>query len=246
VRSRIALDRRKLLLAVLLLGLVVTAAFAVQYSQRNATVQPGTSLTRADVANSLNVAEPGESPLEESIMLGKRDAFWDARYTYPTGKADRQWVLNAANQDKRVRSGIPGGRVTYKAPSSPNAPLALSTNAWISLGPQPQNSDGCEVCFSFGMVAGRVNDIVVDPISPTIAYIAPDGGGVWKTTNCCSPATTWSPTMDDPYISTLAIGDLAIEPDGHLRGHRRPALWILLLRQRGPPQEHRPGRYLAG
>ncbi|MDQ3705909.1 MAG: S-layer homology domain-containing protein [Chloroflexota bacterium] len=215
MRSRIAVDRRKLALAVMLLGLIVTAAFAAQSAQRNSAVQPGTPLTRADVENSLYLAEPGESGQEESIMLGKRDAFMEARYTYPTGKADRQWVLDAAKQDKLVRSGIPAGRVTYKNPSGPNAPEALNASRWISLGPQPQDSNTCEVCYAFGIVAGRVNDIVVDPISQTIAYIASDGGGVWKTTNCCSAATTWAPTMDDPYLSTLAIGDLAIEPDGH-------------------------------
>ncbi|HVF98812.1 MAG TPA: hypothetical protein VND68_03160, partial [Chloroflexia bacterium] len=211
MRSRIALDRRKLILAVLLLCLIVTAAFAV----RSAQVQPGTSLTRADLANSLYVAEPGESGHEESIMLSSRDAFLNARYTYPTGKADRRWVFEAAKQDKLIPSGIPAGRVTYKGPSSPNAPDVLNASQWISIGPQPQQSETCSVCFPFVEVAGRVNDIVVDPISPTIAYIASDAGGVWKTTNCCSATTAWSPTMDDPYISTLAIGDLAIEPNGH-------------------------------
>ncbi|HEX8218444.1 MAG TPA: hypothetical protein VF914_04425, partial [Chloroflexia bacterium] len=211
MRSRIALDRRKLVLAVLLLCLIVTAAFAVRLTQ----VRPTTPLTRTEVAQSLYLAEPGENGQEESIKLSGRDAFLHARYTYPTGKADRRWVLEAAKQDKLIPSGIPAGRVTYKGPSSPNAPDVLNASQWISIGPQPQQSETCTVCFPFVEVAGRVNDIVVDPITPTIAYIAADAGGVWKTTNCCSSATIWSPTMDDPYISTLAIGDLAIEPDGH-------------------------------
>jgi hypothetical protein len=198
----------------MLLALIVTAAFAVQTAQRNAAMHSALP-TRAGILNSLYLAEPGESGLEESIMLGNRDAFLDDRYTYPTGKADRRWLFEAAKQDKLVRSGIPAGRVTYKGPSSPNAPDVLDAAQWISIGPQPQQSETCTVCFPFVEVAGRVNDIVVDPISPTIAYIASDGGGVWKTTNCCSAATTWLPTMDDPYISTIAIGDLAIEPDGH-------------------------------
>ncbi|MDQ5865949.1 MAG: hypothetical protein M3390_09475, partial [Chloroflexota bacterium] len=181
MRSRIAMDRRKLALAIMLLALIVTAAFAAQSVQRNSAAQPSTSLTRADVESSLYLAEPGESGEEEGIMLGRRDAFMEARYTYPTGKADRRWIMEAYKQDKKVPSGIPAGRVTYKDPSSPNAPLALNANQWISLGPQPQDSDTCEVCFPFGIVAGRINDIVVDPISPTIAYIASDGGGVWKT-----------------------------------------------------------------
>ncbi|MDQ3930835.1 MAG: hypothetical protein M3328_17025, partial [Chloroflexota bacterium] len=215
MKSRITMDRRKFVLAVMLLALIVTTAFAVQLAQRNTAVQPGTTLSRADVASSLYLAEPGENGLKESATLGRREAFLEARYTYPTGKADRMWMLEAAKQDKLVRSAVPAGRVTYKNPSGPNAPEALNPSQWISLGPQPQQSETCQVCFPYGEVAGRTNDIVVDPISPTIAYIASDAGGVWKTTNCCSAATTWLPTMDDPYISTLAIGDLAIEPNGH-------------------------------
>src|SRR5439155_6938751 len=54
-----------------------------------------------------------------------------------------------------------------------------------------------------------------DPVSPTIAYLASAGGGIWKTTNCCTPLTTWSPVIDDPLISTVAIADLSIDPGNH-------------------------------
>src|SRR5439155_21386602 len=58
-------------------------------------------------------------------------------------------------------------------------------------------------------------DIVVDPISPTVAYFGSDGGGVWKTTNCCTALTTWTAVTDDPLISTVAIDDLSIDPNNH-------------------------------
>ena len=48
-----------------------------------------------------------------------------------------------------------------------------------------------------------------------VAYAATVGGGVWKTTNCCSNSTTWSVTTDDPLISTLAIDTLNIDPNDH-------------------------------
>jgi len=38
-----------------------------------------------------------------------------------------------------------------------------------------------------------------------VAYLGAVGGGVWKTTNCCSEMTTWSVTTDDPLIGTTAI-----------------------------------------
>ena len=41
------------------------------------------------------------------------------------------------------------------------------------------------------------------------------GGGVWKTTNCCSSNTTWTVTTDDPLISTIAVDTLSIDPADH-------------------------------
>ena len=48
-----------------------------------------------------------------------------------------------------------------------------------------------------------------------MAYSGAVGGGVWKTTNCCSATTTWTVVTDDPLISTTAIDTLAIDPSNH-------------------------------
>src|SRR5213079_3307680 len=66
---------------------------------------------------------------------------------------------------------------------------------------------------------GRVNAIAVDPTttvnSSIVAYLGAVGGGVWKTTNCCSNSTTWSVVTDDPLISTTAIDTVTIDPSDH-------------------------------
>src|SRR4029077_21062379 len=41
------------------------------------------------------------------------------------------------------------------------------------------------------------------------------GGGVWKTTNCCSNSTSWSVVTDDPLISTTSIDSVTIDPSDH-------------------------------
>ena len=78
---------------------------------------------------------------------------------------------------------------------------------------------GCTGCFDYGTTEGRVNAIVVDPTTTTngsiVAYIGTDGGGVWKTTNCCSGATNWTSLLDSPLISTTGIDTLAIDPANH-------------------------------
>lgn len=158
------------------------------------------------------VAEPDENEADESQALLAIGDYWAARVTYPTGQFSQQWVLEAAEQDKAVPRGVPAGTVTYRRGESP---LALDPNQFTALGPQPLQSDGCLNCFNYGHVAGRVNVIAIDPVSPTVAYLGSDGGGVWKTTNCCSAATTWTPVTDDPLLSTIAIGDITIDPNNH-------------------------------
>jgi hypothetical protein len=145
--------------------------------------------------------------------------YWSARVTYPTGKFDQQWLRDAAQQDALVPAAIPSGRQTY-APRA-KSPLSLNPNAFTALGPQPLNSDlvqcqfAVSICFKFGLVSGRANVIVVDPISPTIAYFGSDGGGVWRTTNCCAPTTTWTPMTDSPLLSTITVSDLSLDPTDH-------------------------------
>jgi hypothetical protein len=198
-----------ILLTLLVLLGATAALIQLQSNGSRGGATPARSQEEEAVINSLYAAEPGQGTENEGLV--SREAFLQSRYVYPTGKADRAWLRQAAAYDKaNIRSGVPGGQVIYNRAGS-ESPLTLDPQRWLSLGPKPQQSDGCEVCFSFGIVAGRVNDIVVVPMTPTIAFIASDGGGVWKTTNCCTQATTWVPVTDDPLISTVAIGDLFID-----------------------------------
>ena len=78
---------------------------------------------------------------------------------------------------------------------------------------------GCSGCFDYTKTEGRVNDIAIDPTTTTngsiVAYSGAVGGGVWKTTNCCSASTTWTVVTDDPLISTTAIDTVTIDPNNH-------------------------------
>jgi hypothetical protein len=163
-------------------------------------IQPfqGNEFTRRVAAASAGILSPADGD------------YFALRATYPTGRFEPRWVRAAATRHRAMPRGVPAGRKEYRRGDSP---LALDQNAFTSLGPQPLQTDGCQSCFSFGRVAGRTNVIVSDPIHPNIAYLGSDGGGVWKTTNCCSAATTWSSTTDDPLLNGVAIGDLAFDPN---------------------------------
>src|ERR1017187_9334196 len=135
----------------------------------------------------------GEDPENEAIDLGRLEQYWSDRLTYPTGRFDPAWLRAAAAQHERMPRGIPAGHFTKlnaKGLQASGSPQALSTASFTALGPLPEHMTGCNGCYDYGTTEGRVNDIVIDPTTTTngsiVAYAASVGGGVWKTTNCCS------------------------------------------------------------
>src|SRR6267142_1514960 len=122
----------------------------------------------------------------------------------------------AAGQHLRLPVGVPAG---VSALLNPKSPLVFSTTNFTALGPQPERMTGCSGCFDYTTTEGRVNAMAVDPTTTVngsiVAYLGSVGGGVWKTTNCCSASTTWSVVTDDPLISTTAIDTITIDPNDH-------------------------------
>jgi len=173
-----------------------------------ALLPPGVALA-AERDRDRGPGEAGEAG--EGSELLDLEEYWHARVTYPTGKFDRRWLIEAAAQDSRIARAIPRGRPRETGES----PLSLDPTQFTSLGPQPLQSNGCLGCFPYGHVAGRTNVIAIDPVTPNVAYLGSNGGGVWKTTNCCSSATTWTVTTDDPLVSTSSIDDISLDPNDH-------------------------------
>src|SRR5437660_1849946 len=159
---------------------------------------------------------PGTGSQSEAAGLAQLEQYWHDRLTYPTGRFDPAWVRAAAAQHARMTSGVPAGQHLKLDLANPNA---LSTTDFTALGPQPMRMTGCSGRFDYTKTEGRVNDIAVDPTTTTngsiVAYSGAVGGGVWKTTNCCSASTTWTVVTDDPLIATIAIDTIVIDPNNH-------------------------------
>jgi hypothetical protein len=148
--------------------------------------------------------------------LDRMEVEWNNRLTYPTGVFNPAWLRLAAAGDALIPRGIPLGlRPNLKS----NGPLALSSSGFTSLGPAPLRMTGCSGCFDYTKTEGRVNTIAVDPTTTTngsiVAYLGSVGGGVWKTTNCCSSSTSWSVITDDPLLATISIDSVTIDPNNH-------------------------------
>jgi hypothetical protein len=158
------------------------------------------------------MAEANESPEMEGQFLNSVGDYWAVRASYPTGVFDQQWLVDAAETDKLIQEALPAGALNASRLVGGGN---LDPNQFTALGPQPLQSDGCQNCFNYGIVAGRTNVMVSDPVAPNIAYAGSDGGGVWKTTNCCDENTTWTVVTDDPLIANTTIGDLTLDPNDH-------------------------------
>ena len=159
---------------------------------------------------------PGGNLQGEAAGLAQLEQYWHDRLTFPTGRFDPAWLRAAAAQHARMTSGVPAGQHLKLNLANPNA---LSTTNFTALGPQPERMTGCSGCFDYTTTEGRVNAIAVDPTTTVngsiVAYAGAVGGGVWKTTNCCSASTTWTVVTDDPLISTTAIDTITIDPSNH-------------------------------
>ena len=134
--------------------------------------------------------------------------YWAHRVAYPTMNFSPAWYEDAKPADQKMAVRVPAGEKSYRR--SAQSPLSLTPNGWTFLGPSPLLNGGSKV-------AGRTNVIAVDPSGPDInglhtVFAASDGGGLWKSTNCCSANTTWRNVTDDRAIASTAIGDIYIEP----------------------------------
>jgi hypothetical protein len=156
-------------------------------------------------------SEPSPQGQSEGAPLSRAEAkamegdFRAWQLSYPRGRFEPMWLVKASKQLAKARIALPEG--ADFATRSPQAKAGVLDPArFTALGPAPQQSGG------FGDVAGRVNAILTDPTDPRVAWFGSDGGGVWKTTNCCGPDTNWTVKTDFPEIASIAIGDLALDP----------------------------------
>lgn len=161
----------------------------------------------------------GHAPTDAERLISEEE-FWTHRLTYPTGRYSPAWTRKAAEQDSAIKRGVPAGRkgvVKNLALGGPNGAQTMSPTSFTALGPMPEHMTGCSGCYDYGTTEGRVNTIVTDPTTTTngsiVAYLGNVGGGVWKTTNCCTATTTWTVTTDSPLLSTTSIDTLTLDPN---------------------------------
>lgn len=138
----------------------------------------------------------------KSILKPMQGDYWQSRYTYPTNKFSSSWYVEARKTHLANISKTPSG-VFSKNSQLPFGGIA--PGSFTALGPEPLINSG------LAKSSGRTNVIVSHPTDSSIAYIGVDGGGVWKTSNCCGVNTVWNNITDGTSINGNAIGDLHLD-----------------------------------
>jgi len=72
---------------------------------------------------------------------------------------------------------------------------------WVSLGPTPG------YYFSYGNISSRIVTGAFHPTNPSIIYVGPANGGVWKSTDS---GVNWTPLTDNQ--PSMSMGAIAIDP----------------------------------
>ncbi|MCG3209543.1 MAG: hypothetical protein FOGNACKC_03170 [Anaerolineae bacterium] len=127
--------------------------------------------------------EEDEAATIEQYFQWRFDQMKDESGQIPDGA-----LIEALNDRKAMVAAQP-------SPDSLSALEAGITNtSWTYAGP--------------GNVGGRIRAIL--PINSSTVFIGSVSGGLWKTTNCCSTSTTWSPI--DDWMANLAISSLIVHP----------------------------------
>ena len=148
---------------------------------------------------------PRHNEIEHEAKASPAESeFWNWRVSYPAARFNSRWYSDALPQHARMAKSLPRAKRT-------GAPLGvLGQDQVVSLGPLPLDSSPA---YPYGLVGGRANVVVTHPTQANVAWFGSDGGGVWKTTNCCGPDTVWQPKTDSPQIANIAIGALALDPN---------------------------------
>lgn len=131
-----------------------------------------------------------------------RGDYWATRYSYPTFQYSQSWLVEAKQNHLKNKFKTPVHKF-----SKDKLFNGLDPDGFTPLGPKPLGNPAGTA------YSGRVNVIVSDPTDATVAYIGVDGGGVWKTTECCDQDTHWQVMTDQAPINGSAIGDLHLDPN---------------------------------
>ncbi|MFN8503844.1 fibronectin type III domain-containing protein [Kouleothrix sp.] len=155
---------------------------------------------------------PPEGGKNESDEIQTRAQAAFNRLAYPARTIPPAWQSRA---QAYLRQHVRDGADMFPAAGAPNGTRPVGTTSWTGLGPAPIDNDAAADGYKYGLVTGRINALAVDPTNSAVAYAGATAGGLWKTTNCCSASTSWSPLWEGKDFVTQSASAIAIDPNNH-------------------------------
>lgn len=166
-----------------------------------ATLTPATTITPQATA----ISTPQPTPVEQEDIDRLSEETYK-NYAYPLDTIPPIPAIRAQDwSNQHVQNAIPDGMDVNAGGTRLNSGFALTSTSWTSFGPQPEAEYP-----SSNLVSGRVTALAVSPVATSTVYAGMAGGGVWKSTNCCGPNTSFAPVTDDPLIASSVIGSISI------------------------------------
>src|SRR5689334_5938280 len=155
-----------------------------------------------------------DAPTQEQNERAERQRWFHEGRTPANPSVSAAELLNRAQEQRQVLRAQRRAQVAARAGATANAG---ATPTWQLLGPGPMvSSDDPSNFQDYGHVSGRVTAVAIDQSDATgnTVYIGGAYGGVWKSTNAAGAAAnvSWTPLTDDQ--ATLAVGAIALSPDG--------------------------------
>ncbi len=131
---------------------------------------------------------PARPVVATALMAANGDEWFELQRAYPSSKSAPVDALARAMESWR-------GLVDR----SPRPKLAITTDRWTSIGPQP-------IGVSNGLTySGRITTIAPHPTNANMLYAGSNNGGIWKTTDLGASWTALNETLAFPAITSIAI-----------------------------------------
>lgn len=168
---------------------------------------------------------PSATEENEIDHIKARVAWREHNLNYPGKRIPTQAFTKASKWvEEHVQKGtlwkdVPD--IQLNTPSNPfiKSAVTIPTGSWTLIGPKPIDMSTQPAGYKYGTVIGRVDAIAVDTTTVTpgsiVAYAGSPSGGLWKTTNCCSSSSTWTPIWDNYWFAAQAVGAIEIDPNNH-------------------------------
>ncbi|MCX8106784.1 MAG: T9SS type A sorting domain-containing protein [Ignavibacterium album] len=150
------------------------------------SIYPQSQIQYTDQLKTNSVFTEAPEDIKNTKPFMRQWWFYEQR-SYPDDFVPEDAYKNALLEEEQLR-------LNYEQETIPNF-------TWVSLGPTPG------AYFGYGNISSRIVTGTYDPSNPSVIYIGPANGGVWKSTDS---GITWTSLTDNEV--SMSMGAIVVDP----------------------------------